>query len=404
MEYKEKFEKYLKGELDQAEEEEIRRDIEKLQVLFEHMDQELDQELPDRKEIVNDAAKSRFSGKRKHKDISREISRAVSRKLRNYAVVTGVVVLIIVFLLLAGLSPLLDRVCYNPAKQEEISKDGGYSTSVYQPFQLPLAVYMELFCGDKGFASADIRPEGYGRYMLNVQTQINGKITHHSLELVRNHLYQQDMQWNESDLPGNAFTYYGNENCCSIDPQEAKRVLEQFPDLAGIRAAVSFKDVKNMEELSAFMGRHDAQYLYIPVVSHDYAGFGGYVGFCPKQSGYNLTELYSNEDYPYLDIFEYEKDRTYPAEVMEQHMRSMIDFMMDEENEKFLEIFDALYPGQKAEELYVYKYRNIKNYIEEHGVKGYGAVVYAKKQQLLQLIADETVNGVYILDSSLLLN
>ncbi len=405
MKYKEKFEKYLKGELGSSEREEVDRDIEKMQVLFEYLDRELDEELLE-KEDVESGAREVSLGKNGHTDLSREISRAVGRKLRKYTVLAGAVILILAFGIMAGLSPLLDAVCYNPAKQVEISEDGGDSAVVYRPFQLPLSVYMELFCGDKGFADVSVRPEGYGRYTIDVQTQINGEITHHPLELVRNHLYEQDMQWKESDIPANAFTYYDKENSCSIAPEEAKEKLDDLPDSVAIRAAVSFRDVKNMEELLAFMKKYEAQYLYIPIETNE-NGFQGFVGFCPKLSGYDLTkayELYTDGKYPYLDLFEYEGDGRYPAEVLEQHVKSMIAFMMDEKNKRFLEIFDSSYAGQSAEELYQYKYRNIRDYIDAHGVNGYGAVVYASKQQLLEMFADETVSGVYMIDSTLQLN
>lgn len=405
MGYKEKFEKYLKGELGGLEREEVNRDIEKMQVLFEYLDRGLDAELLE-EEDVESRTGDVLPEKDRHTDISREVSRAVGRKLRKYAVVAGAVILILVFGAMAGLSPLLDAVCYDPAKQEEISEDEGSSAVMYRTFQLPLSVYMELFCGDKGFADVSVRPEGYGRYTLDVQTQINGEITHHPLELVRNHLYEQDMQWNEPDIPANAFTYYDRENSCSITPAEAKEKLDMLPDTLAVRAAVSFKDAKNMEELSVFMKEYEAQYLYIPIETNENV-FQGCVGFCPKTSGYDLTKAYElNTDgkYPYLDLFEYEGDDGYPAEVLEQHVKSMVAFMMDEKNERFLEIFDSSYAGQSAEELYQYKYRNIRDYIDEHGVNGYGAVVYATKQQLLEMIADETVSGVYMLDSAIQLN
>lgn len=402
MEYREKFEKYLKGELTDSEAEKIQEDMEKIQVLLEHMDKGLDEELFEAEYAYEDDAFQNKGKTGKRENLHRAISRAVSRKLRKYAIVTGAVVLIIVFALIAGLSPLLDAICYNPAEQEEISEDGGYSAIICQPFQLPMAVYMELFCGDKGFANANVRPEGYGRYTLDVQTQINGKITHHPLELVRNHLYRQDMQWNTPDMPANAFTYYGREYTCSITPDEAKKRLAELPDSVRIRAAVSFKEAESMEKIVEFMKAYEALYLYIPVVVNE-EGYGGLnMGLSPKPAGYDLTHLYSKEKYPYLDVFEYEGDESGMAEVLEQHMKSMLEFMLDEENEEFVNIFDSSVPGENLADFSKYKYA--LSYIEKNGVKGYGIVVSAGKEQLLAMLDNPEIDGVYMHDGDLQLN
>lgn len=58
MKYEEKFNKYLQGTLDKEASEEIETDIEKMQVLLEHMDIEpeealSEEEIPERKRVVS---------------------------------------------------------------------------------------------------------------------------------------------------------------------------------------------------------------------------------------------------------------------------------------------------------------------------------------------------------------
>lgn len=400
MRYEERFRKYLSGELGKEEAEQIREDLEKMQVLLGHLDDSLDQELyeeegdEERKDEQGKGARSRDL---KRQDLSKEVSKAVSRKFRRYAAVTGAVVIVVVLLLLYGLSPLLDKVCYNPSENIEIVDEETQSAVIYSLFQLTMSVYMELFCGDKGFADVGIRPEGYGRYTIDVQTQINGEITHHPLELVRNHLYRQDLNWNRSDFPDNAFTYRQQGGSCAMKAEDARKKLEDIPEAMMIRAAISFDDTKNLEELIEFMGKYDAYYLYCPLMVDDDGHSGGYWGFCPKQAGYVLTDCYDQEKYPYLDVFQYEDYDNAPAEVYEKHVMSMLNYMMD--HEKFLGIFDSDVPGENV--VNKVKYQSALHYIEENGVNSYGTVVYATKQELLKMLEDETVSGVYMLDSSL---
>lgn len=440
MRYEERFRRYLNGELDRQEAESIREDMEKLQVLLDYLDESMDRELYEsdgeeekeageketgekeagekeaegKKEGEKETGGKKAEGKNEEKrrnghrkyargggsdrqELGKEVSRAVSRKLRRYAMITGAVVIVVVLLLLYGLSPLLDRVCYNPYENIEIIDEETQSGVIYSPFQLIMSVYMELFCGDKGFTDVGIRPEGYGRYTIDVQTQINGEITHHPLELVRNHLYLQDLNWNRADFPDNAFTYRQPEISCAMQAEEARKKLEDVPEAVKIRAAISFDNEKNLEELKEFMGRHATQYLYCPIVKDDYGYGGNYWGFAPEHTGYILTDGYDQEKYPYLDLFQYEESDDIPAEVYEKHITSMLNYMLD--HEEFLGIFDSDVPGENV--VNTLKYQSVLHYIEENGVSSYGTVVYATKKELLDILEDSSVDGVYMLDSSL---
>lgn len=393
MRYEEKYEKYLNGELSEEEAAQIREDVEKLQVLLGHMEDDLDDELFKKEQEEHPDLD-------KERDFTGEISKAVSRKFRRYAMTAGTAAVVIVLLLLYGLSPFLNKICFNPSEGVEIVSEEDDSAIIYSPFDMVMATYMELFCGEQGFACTAVRPEGYGRYTIDVQMQISGEITHHPLELVRNHLYRQDINWNSSELPMNAFTYPDSGAYCGIGKEEVKRKLADVPDALMIRAAVSFEDTKTAEEFVEFKKKYDTYYLYCPIVTtENQQGFNGFWGFTPKQAGYVYTDYYDKEKYPYLDIFEYEdkEDEGVPAGVYEKHVESMINYMID--HEEFLKIFDSSVPGENV--LDINKYQVTLDYIKKHGINIYGTVVYASKQELLELADDEDVNGVYIMDSRL---
>ena len=48
-----------------------------------------------------------------------------------------------------------------------------------------------------------------------------------------------------------------------------------------------------------------------------------------------------------------------------------------------------------------YEYQSALEYIQKHGVKSYGTVVYATKQELLHMLEDPDVDGVYMLDGKM---
>ena len=167
MKYEERFQRYLDGDADEHESVQIEEDLEKMRILSSYLDSRLDAQLFAEEEGGDQAGKD--------DGLSRQVSRAVGRKLRRYAIAASIIiVLVIVPLIIYGLSPLMDRVFYNPSNQVTVEAPDGNSAVVYSVFPLAMRTYMELFCADKGRADVAVRPEGYGRYSLDVRTQVNG--------------------------------------------------------------------------------------------------------------------------------------------------------------------------------------------------------------------------------------
>ena len=109
---------------------------------------------------------------------------------------------------------------------------------------------------------------------------------------------------------------------------------------------------------------------------------------------------YDQEEYPYLDLSQFltGEEKFASAEIYEQHMESMVRYLM--ERKEFLKIFDGGAPGGKNF-LNTYEYERTLDYIREQGVKSYGTVVYATKQELLKILEDPSVNGIYMLEGKL---
>ncbi|RGU95866.1 hypothetical protein DWW31_02510 [Clostridium sp. AF15-17LB] len=392
MNYEERFRKYVKGEIGEEEKARIEEDLNKTRVLLEYLDSSMDETLYAEEEgPAGEENNGRAEKGWAYNEMGRRISRAVNRKLRHYAVLTGAVVLLLVFLAIYALSPVMDAIYYNPSSPRESQP----------PLDLNMAVYMELVCGDKGFASVNVRPEGYGRHSLDVQTQINGRISHHYLELNKNHLYWTDMSWNQPDLPGNAFTYSveDRETFAGTTAEEAAVKLRGLSESMVVRAALSFKETKDTEQLAAFMKKYSGEYLYVPFETYEgqRGTMSGYMGYRPDAAGYVRTDSYDQQRYPYLDLAQYEEEGEIDADVLTQHVTSMLAYMKD--NEAFGQIFASVVPGENVFDRQ--QYEGALDYVQKNGVNGYGVVVNAGRDELLQMLSDPDVDGIYLIDAQL---
>lgn len=383
MKYEEKFNKYLQGTLDKEASEEIETDIEKMQVLLEHMDIEPEEAL----------SEEEIPGK-KESGFSKRVSGAVRRKFRTYVVMAVALATIIVLLIIYGLSPLLNSIYYSPVKRYK--EDGAKITAIKEEFIMGMDSYSELFCGDKGFADVSVQEEGYGKYSIELMMQIAGKTTNYPLQLTRNHLYAPDSSWKFSSLPINGFTRNSETGLdyCGLAKEEAIEKLAQLPDHLSIQAAISFDDTKNAQEIIDFMEKYEGNYMYVPIVIESIPQ--EYWGFAPDPVGYDRSDLYDHEKYPYLELNQKENGE-YPesitADMMEQHMKSLIRYVGD--HEEFGEIFIDTQRGIPFDKS---RYEAVLMEIEAKGIQGYGAVVFATKESLLKMLEDPSVEGAYMMD------
>lgn len=75
----------------------------------------------------------------------------------------------------------------------------------------------------------------------------------------------------------------------------------------------------------------------------------------------------------------------------------MLAYMKD--NEKFGQIFTSDVPGENV--FNRQKYENALDYVQKNGANGYGVVVNAGRDELLQMLSDSDVDGIYLMDAQL---
>lgn len=377
MSYKDKFKAYLEGTLEEDKIIEIAEDIEKIKVLSDYLDEELDQKLFEEEDSAEEKVKI-IDKEEKLKDL---VQKAINKKLRRFGVLVGASVLAIVLFIMFGLSPIMNKMYYNPSE-----KLGDFSNII----DLPLAIYTELHCANKWFNYTNISPEGYGKYSMKVGYQFAGKIENFYVTLDKGKFvgYYEDMLKN--NLYSNSFTRGTAYNYFEPNDEYVLEELRKLPDTAVVEAAISFPQDLSLKELQELQEKYkDIFITYVPVkVTNDSHQIGGYIGFEPYGTGIVFDEkIYDNEKYPLLELAN-APGREITTEDREIHLKSMLKYMADAEE------FNIAINSQ-------FDYKEALRYIEKNGVKTFGVVVKMPVKELLQLRDDGVVENVQVMDAKL---
>lgn len=171
-----------------------------------------------------------------------------------------------------------------------------------------------------------------------------------------------------------------------------REALEALPKSSQAAVYVTFSKDVTLEEFARMKEKWDARgisFQYAAVVSAD-AYLGTVVGFVPESAGV-IPENTPEEEYPYFELHYYGKELAAdPAKVWEAHFRSLVSYLAD--RSQFLTAMAAV-NGIGAE-----YYRELLNYIDEKGVKIYGALIYGGAAETLRFLDEEKPMEFYVND------
>lgn len=379
MNFKETFTKYKSGTATEQEAEFIKSEIEKHEIINDYLYEDLGNSLSDFSiEHEKEDEKSAV-------DFTKMIQKSIRKSFIKLGALVFLFLAILVLFIQFGLSPLIERFYYNPAKIA-----GEYNNQI----SLDMAIYTSLVLPLDKRDSVSVVNNGYGNYDIVINqtcsrdgdfTNVGGKITRNKLTLYDPNLLKK--------MPINAFAAYNNysENQWAAGSQDdANQRLKSLNDNKLYKAYISFDKELSFNELKKFQKDNELYNMWCAVKTGDNNRFNGiHIGFNCTFSGYFLKGWDANK-YPNLltassdDSSKISDENENKEGFMTTHVLSMLKYMIDQP--EFLKMLNE--NGESFKGAY--------DYISENGIKSYGVVIYAEKNKLIKLSQCENVYGIYV--------
>lgn len=382
MTFREVLGKYKDGSATPEERELVEREMEKYDVLTEYM---LEQDFPQEEQPETEAAEGEM------KKIRRNIKR------RNAVLVC----------LAAGVAcSVIAAACYfEPAISKRIWYD---PTEVYNPdtedfsaqkIDSHIAAISELTMPEIRTDAVYVEERGWGRYDLTLQqwdysrgenSYTYGTVDRGRVEL-RQDFFLQACVANAFSRSQYGFREEPSQDGTIRDIESARAILEKLPEYIRLEAYISLGRDWDMEELAAFCGKMEQReadawigWTAVRTAPEDTQLFP-LAGFCVDGGGWILSE--ADERYPYFEI-NLHKDEPM-AEVFSGHFKSLLRYTIDHKD----------FYNEKMD--YRIRDEEMLEYVEKNGVNTYGFVCYGTPQEILRVLEEPDVEGIYVSDSSI---
>lgn len=361
-------------------------------------------------------------------EIEKYVRKAVRRSLVKMAVGAGAVLLAVILFILFGLSPILDSMYYNPARQIAVCSEDAQSASLYPQMTLDFNIYSALTRPEVGTANVIAFPLGYGNYSVTMcPTAAYGTSGFHSVggQIRRGKLELYDPNYLKTESL-NTFACYGQERGKDYDVQikasardyekqgmsvsqwrygsleEGRKALDALEKDKKYVAYVSLKRDLSFDEMQKLMKKVGGRarkflaepWLAVHVEEENRFGFGHMGHPYEDVSSIRTPENY-NEKYPELSVWELDaagkidwdkmEELKQDESVMTRHFISMLNYMSDQK--QFTDMMEVHVP-------YTGRFRSAARYVEEHGLSYYGFVCITTKQDMLTMMEEEEIIGI----------
>lgn len=373
MGYKEKIQKYKGGGLSEEERRELEQEMEKIREISDYIyDLELDESAD-------------FSGEREKsaEESLKKIRRSVSRRFLKAGAITGVIVIAVVMFLIFGLSPLMNRIYYDPT--EEI---GEVSTAL----DVPMHVFTELHCVDQNYSYALAKPEGFGNYSIECGFFSGYQSSKENLFLHKgkfnedtfNDTFGLNQSTDDFEVEQ---TYLENGKTVAQKKDDGFYVKElaRLPESSYVKCAVNFKSALSLKDLQNIMDTNHVYGVRAVADLGERASYGRHLGFTPGSAGHVMEKgAYDQKKYPYLCNTDAETPDEWAL-----HFQNMLEYLLDSED-----FMNAVPDGELQKEWY----EEALAYVKKNGVKVYSVVVFASPENLRNMRKDSNVATISIMD------
>lgn len=384
MNFRELIHKYKNGTATEEEIKMIEQEIEKYEAIEEYLADNMD---IDFNEFDDEVLNVETSG----------IKKSVNSRLRKVVITSVSIVLAIVFSVFFIISPLVDRLYYDPTRisMGKEGKDLDFDLRAFTELNLPGYVI-------KSFAGAE--KLGFGKYNIyfHRKNMFTEEVDNISMKIERNRRIATSFE----DLFGENI-YFGFKtikepdytNDLQIFKEQKERVMNHINELnpvSYVSAYITFEEDLTMEELYKLqMEYRDVEFAWVGVRTSPEGERAEYItGFyTDPNAGPHSSTFPDEEKYPGFQILDYLSSvpMTDPYSVMpkayEVHYTTLLKYMADRTDA--VEVFDF-------SPLKTQYYHSALDYIEEHGIKTFGALIYANAEDLIEFVENTPIKNIEI--------
>ena len=309
---------------------------------------------------------------------------------RNWKLVLTSVVLVIAILFAAvryGI-PALEKQYWDPTVCTFLDD--------VTDLELTMATYTELFGHGRHFATVEIQKKGFAAYSLDAvfldwkNMHSLTDISFRSGTLDRGQVNLSTNFWLDAESGFILRSLSGYEDFTERKNAQTRELLSTLPEYIHLLASVTFSEDLTMDQLCELRRTNmDTTHYIWAILRNDPEA--EYFGSCGVQLTTYQNERYSpsswnTSGYPRLFM-----DTDWNGSYMEQHVTSMLQFSADQfrSGTGFSPSEDDTY------------YQKTLAYMEENGIRSYGAYVFATPSALLEMLEDGTAAYISLIDAQI---
>lgn len=410
MNYRELLNRYKIGLVNEEEKRLVEQEIEKYEALEEYISEGFDKEFED---II------KISSVEKHDEETIKLKKNVNDKLRK-VVFTSVVIVVALYIgIFYVVSGIVDQVYYDPTavtqseKQEYQSPDFYYDMQAYVSLNMPgYLINSFTFQGSKGFGSYEVSYPLENLFTKNDQRHFinlsRGKLTY-----AIDGIFSRENRfgiWEGFEKLRYDFPEDASKDATALRDkdiqqknEETIRYLNELNPLSYISMSIVFSEDLNMEEFYYMTGEYPSlNFKWVGIRTVDSGNQWSetqpmhLIGFNPNFNDEPSSNRRPDpEKYPIFYLLDFREDsvlseKDYPEAISEAygiHFKSRLDYLRN--REEFVDIFDYNYFKTDF-------YEDALAYIDEHGVKTYGVLVFGTAEEFLENIDDIPYDTLHI--------
>lgn len=372
MKFKQLLHKYKKGSATEEEKHLVEQEIEKYEAIEEYLSDMVDMNLG----ITWESEQ--------YKEESINIKKSVNSRLRRVIFTSVGIMVALLIGVFYIISPIVDNLYYNPTKitVAETYQDINFDIKAITELNYPGYTLSSWVNVDKlGFGEYDI---SYFRTNLFTEetTYVNSKLKR-NMNITNHTSWTNDRSFN--------FTTVRVPDWVTLEDslEQKSRVMDHIKQLSPvsyISAWLTFENDLNMEELHQLeLAYPDVQFVWVGIrTASPKESVPDLLGFITHSTKLGVDKP-DKEKYPAFDYLEWlinpigfdrEVQRIEPRGY-ELHFKDRLKYTLDRK--------DAVNILERRPNRHEY-YEKALNYVEEHGVKTYGVLVYSNGQDLIEII------------------